>query len=142
MDVQQQTDLKEYADRLEFICRAQKDEIAKLRSEIERLRAEGGAHAALKDVYLDRDLPEALRVKAATAALPHETPKLMSVPPPLELAAEETIPLAQLVEQRRARQNSLCPQSASDLPPVEVLPIADDRHRNGNGGNGNDHGGD
>jgi hypothetical protein len=126
----------------EGIIRMLTVKLEELAVENERLRSEGGAHAALKDVYLDRDLPEALRVKAATAALPHETPKLMSVPPPLELAAEETIPIAQLVEQRRARQNSLCPQSASDLPPVEVLPIADDRHRNGNGGNGNDHGGD
>jgi hypothetical protein len=33
-----------------------------------------------------------------------------------------------------ARQNALCPQSASDLSPIDVLPaIADGRSRNGSG---------
>src|SRR5262245_29872311 len=134
MDAQQQTDLKEYADRLEYLCRAQKSEIARLRNEIERLRTEGGAHAALKDVYLNPNSSEGNRIKAAAASLPFERPKLMSERAPLDLSAEPVVPLAELVEQRRARQNALCPQSASDLPPIEVLPIADGRSHNGNGG--------
>jgi hypothetical protein len=39
------------------------------------------------------------------------------------------------VEQRRARQNELCPQSA-DLPSIEVLPLADGRSRNASGNGG------
>jgi hypothetical protein len=44
-----------------------------------------------------------LRTKAAAAALAHETPRLTPVPPALELTAEPVVPLAELVEQQRAR---------------------------------------
>jgi hypothetical protein len=55
-----------------------------------------------------------LRAKAAIGALPHEVPRLTPVTQ-IELSAgPEPIPLAELVEQRRARQNAL-------EPPYEVL---------------------
>jgi hypothetical protein len=124
----------------EYIIKLQMAKLEELAQENERLRTEGGAHAALKDVYLNPNSSEGNKIKAAAASLPFERPKLMSERAPLELAAEEEIiPLAQLVEQRRARQNALCPQSASDLPPIDVLPaIADGRSRDGNG-NDSDH---
>jgi len=46
-------------------------------------------------------------VRAAQAALNVETPRLESVPPPLDLVAEPVIPLADLVAKRRARQDAL-----------------------------------
>jgi hypothetical protein len=54
-------------------------EIDRLRAENERLRADADAHGVLKSIYLDPDLPETTRIKAASAALPHEKPKLLSV---------------------------------------------------------------
>ena len=103
MDVAEQSDLKAYADRLEFICRAQKAEIAKLREENERLRAAGGAHSFLKSVYWDEAAPQGNRIKAATAALPHETPKLMPERAPLDLQAEPELSLTELHERQLER---------------------------------------
>jgi hypothetical protein len=63
--------------RYETVLDLQIREIDRLRAENERLRTVAGAHGVLKDVYLNRDLPESLRAKAAAAALPHEVPRLM-----------------------------------------------------------------
>ena len=102
--------LKRHEDAL-IACMA---EIEKLRAENARLRSEkSDALSVCKEVYSDPTAPPALRIKAAGLALPHETPRLQSVPPPLELTAEPVVPLAELVEARRARQNELCPESAS-----------------------------
>ena len=68
--------------RYETVIGLQMEEIDRLRAENERLRSEGGAHAALKDVYLNPDAPQGNRIKAATAALPHETPRLTPQPRP------------------------------------------------------------
>jgi hypothetical protein len=128
------TSIKAQLDEAEHVIRAQIARIAELEAEVARLRSEAGAIDVLRSIYLDEAPPSGNRIKAATAALPHEVPKIQSVPQALELTAEPVVPLAQLVEQRRARQNALCPASA-DLPPIEVLPLADGR-RNGNGGDG------
>jgi hypothetical protein len=118
--------------RYEYVIDAQMTEIDRLRAENERLRAEGGAHAALKDVYLNPESSEGNKIKAAAASLPFERPKLMSVEPPLELRAVE--PLKDLLERRRARADRLKGLGDTE-PPIEVLSIADGRYRNGNGGN-------
>ena len=57
----------------------------------------------LKEIYLDPNAPQGNRIKAAQAALPHETPRLNPVPPPLELTAEPIEPLADVVRRQRAR---------------------------------------
>jgi hypothetical protein len=59
----------------------------------------------LKEIYSDPDASQAHRIKAAGLALPHEVPKLM--PERAPLSAEPVIPLADLINQRRARQNAL-----------------------------------
>jgi hypothetical protein len=70
---------KELLGRAEFTINYQKAEIDKLRAENERLRAEANAHDVLKEIYRNADLPETTRIKAASAALPVEKPKLSSV---------------------------------------------------------------
>src|SRR6516162_7601893 len=89
--------------RFETVISLQMQEIDRLRAENERLRTVAGAHGVLKEIYLDPDAPQGNRIKAAQAALPHETPRLTPVPPPLDLVAEEIEPLADLIARQRAR---------------------------------------
>jgi hypothetical protein len=94
-----------------------------------------GAHDVLREIYADANQPISHRIKAACIAIGHEVPKLMSVPPPLDLTAEETIPLADLVTQRRARQNAIELEErnieVTDSGVVRILPKP-----GSNGGNG------
>jgi hypothetical protein len=90
-----------------------------------RLRSEkSDALSVCQLIYSDPDAPLALRIKAAGLALPHEVPKLQSVPPAIDSTCEEVVPLAQLVEQRRARQNALQGRDIEVSPSgaVRVLP--------------------
>jgi hypothetical protein len=92
--------LKRHEDAL-VACMA---EITKLREENARLRSsENNAHAVLREVYNDPTASPAVRVKAAGLALPHEVPRLMPEPRPLDLVYEEVEPLAVVVERQRAR---------------------------------------
>jgi hypothetical protein len=92
--------LKRHEDVL-VACMA---EITKLREENARLRAEkSDALSVCKEVYSDPKADPALRLRAAGLALPHEVPRLESVPPPLELVAEVIEPLASVVERQRTR---------------------------------------
>jgi len=58
----------------------------------------------LREVYNDPTASPAVRVKAAGLALPHEVPRLESVPPPLDLVAEPIEPLAR---RQRARADRM-----------------------------------
>ena len=96
--------LKRHEDAL-VACMA---EITKLREENARLRSsENNAHAVLREVYNDPTASPAVRVKAAGLALPHEVPRLESVPPPLDLVAEPVEPLAEVVRRQRARADRM-----------------------------------
>src|SRR5215472_18577072 len=90
----------EYEDvlrRLTAKCEELAAENARLRSE------KSDALSVLREVYNDPTASPAHRIKAAGLALPHEVPRLESVPPPLDLIAEPPpIPLAELVRARRA----------------------------------------
>jgi hypothetical protein len=83
MDAQPQTDLKAYAERLEVLCRAQADEITRLRAELARATEGAGAHQVLQSIYRNPDSHEVNRIKAATAAISFEQPKIGSVLPSL-----------------------------------------------------------
>jgi hypothetical protein len=84
-----------------------------LAAENARLRSsENSAHNVLKEIYNDPAAPPSVRVKAAGLALPHEVPRLTPVPPAIDAAAEEAIPLADLIRRRRARVAAL-----EGLPP-------------------------
>jgi hypothetical protein len=72
--------------------------------ENDRLRAElARAYATLSDIHRNRDLPAAVRAKAAIGCIQHELPRLTPEPRPLELTAAPPEPLAVVVERQRAR---------------------------------------
>ena len=77
----QPPDLKAYADRLEVLCRAQADEIAKLRAQLAALTEGADAHSTLQSLYRRSDLPESLRAKCAIGALPVEKGKMPTAYP-------------------------------------------------------------
>ena len=84
----------------------------------------------LKNIYLDRELPESLRAKAATAALPHET-LLMPERAPLELQAEpEKVSLFDLAERRRLKSLELDGRDIKVEPNGYVILLP---QRNGDG---------
>jgi hypothetical protein len=92
--------LKRHEDAL-VACMA---EITRLRAENARLRSsEADVHSTLRMIYGDDSQPANVRVRAATAALAHETPSLKPVEAPLELVAEVVEPLSVIVERQRAR---------------------------------------
>ena len=129
----EQSDLKQYADRLEFACRSQMKRIAELEAENERLRSVAGAHGVLKAIYGNPDEPTGHRIKAATAALPHEVPKLMPERAPLELQAEpEKVSLFDLAERRRLKSLELEGRDIKVEPNGQVILLPR------NGGNGQD----
>jgi len=72
----------------------------------------------LREVYNDPTASPAVRVKAAGLALPHETPRLESVPPPLDLVAEPIEPLADVIRRQRARVDRMLAEDPQyrDLP--------------------------
>jgi hypothetical protein len=91
--------------RYEYVLDAQADEIDKLRAEVERLRATSGAHGVLRSIYLNGELPESLRAKAAIGAIQHETPRLQPERAPLELKPiEPESSLAERCELKMKRQ--------------------------------------
>jgi hypothetical protein len=126
--------IKGQITRAKHIIRQQMVRISELEALVEQLRTAANAHDVLRSIYSDANQPTGHRLKAAGLALGFESAPLKPTEAPLELTAEPTIPLADLVTARRKRQDLLCPQSASDLPPIDVLPIAHGRSRNGNGG--------
>jgi hypothetical protein len=98
------TEKAEYEDvlrRLTLKCEELVAENTRLRSE------KSDALSVCQEVYSDPAAPAALRLKAAGLALPHETPRLESVPPALELTAEPYEDLATAVEKQRARMNKI-----------------------------------
>ena len=96
--------LKRHEDAL-VACMA---EITRLREENTRLRSEkSDALSVLREVYNDPTASLSHRIKAAGLALPHEVPRLESVPPPLELVAEPVEPLAEVVRRQRARADKM-----------------------------------
>jgi hypothetical protein len=113
----------------EYLIKLQMAKIQELAEENEKLRSGLGAHGVLKLMYSDETVSQTNRIKAAGLALAHETPKLQPVPPSLELTAEPVVPLATLVEQRRARQDRMereakeaMEREAKEAKAIEVKP--------------------
>jgi FtsZ-binding cell division protein ZapB len=119
--------LKRHEDALS-LCMA---EIEKLRAENACLRANASAHQTLQSIYRNEAEPSTTRVRAAQAALSHESAPLKPVEAPLDLVAEPIIPLSELVEKQRARARAL-----QALPMAERAALIPGLGGNGNG-NGN-----
>jgi hypothetical protein len=96
------------------------------------LTTAAGAHDVLKSIYRDPDAPQGNRIKAASAALPHDTPKLMPEKANLDLVAE---PVETLFEQADRRMRKQLPLQGQQIKVIdgEVIVL-----RPGNGGNGQD----
>ena len=94
-------------------------ELTNLRAEVERLRSASGAHGVLRSIYLNGELPESLRAKAASAAIQHEVPKLLPERQ-LELKAQgPERPFEEILAERLARQDEL------EGLPLEPMPDPD-----------------
>jgi hypothetical protein len=82
-------------------------EVDRLRNVVAKLTGTDDAHSTLRRLYLDETQSSSVRVRAATAAIGHESAPLKSVSQ-LELKAEEpVIPLAEVVRLQRARAKAL-----------------------------------
>ena len=125
--------IKQKLDEAAYIIRLQTARIEELTAENERLRSAAGAHGVLKAIYGNPDQPTGHRIKAATAALPHEVPKLMPERAPLELQAEpEKVSLFDLAERRRLKSLELDGRDIRVEPNGQVILLPR------NGGNGSD----
>jgi hypothetical protein len=91
------------------------------------------ALSVLREVYNDPAASPAHRIKAAGLALPHEVPRLESVPPPLDLVAEPIEPIADVVARQRARADRMMLE-----PPVSDLPKVVPFRPSGNGNESDD----
>jgi hypothetical protein len=133
------TDLRSKLAECEDIIRLLTEKLQETVGENDRLRAvvakltgTDDAHSTLRRLYLDETQPSSTRVRAASAALNFEKPRLESVPPALDATCEEIIePLPDLVARQRARAEKMLLES-----PYREL--SDSRQRNGNGSDGQD----
>jgi hypothetical protein len=120
------TEKAEYDD----VVRQLMQKCEQLAAENTRLRSERGAALSVcQEMYSDPNVSPSLRLKAAGLALPHETPRLEPVPPPLDLVAEPSYePLNVVLERQRARANRLLA-----LPLAERERLITGVGRDGNG---------
>ena len=110
-------------------------EIQRLRAENTALKANATAHQTLKNIYGDDSQPVSARVRAAQAAMAHESAPLKPVEAPLDLVAEEVSePLAVVVERQRRRADAIL---ALPLAEREQLIRGVGRDGNGNGSDAN-----
>jgi len=118
--------IKQKLDEAAYIIRLQTAKIEELTAENERLKSNLTAHQTLKLIYSDPDAP-------ASASLPHEVPKLMSVPPPLDLVAEPAESLFEQADRRMKQQEALRGRDIEVQPNGQVVFLP-----KRNGGNGSD----
>src|SRR6516162_5080854 len=100
-------DKDELIRQLTIRLRETVEENDKLRALVERLTEGASAHDTLSELHRNRDLPAAIRAKAAIGCLGVESAPLKSVEPPLELTAEVIEPLSVVVERQRMRARAI-----------------------------------
>jgi len=111
------------------------DENDRLRAELARMTEGASAYATLSDIQRNREVPAAIRTKAAIACLSREMAPLAPEKAPLDLVAEPPpIPLAELVTLRRARADAMLAERCEIrvLANGRVVELDDD----GNGSDG------
>jgi len=124
--------IKARLDEAKWIMKRQMDRIAALEAENERLKANASAHQTLASIYADPNQPTGHRIRAATAALACETPRLESVPPAIDATCEEIEPLADVIARQRARADAM----QREMRDIQVLPSGVVRVLPKPGGNG------
>jgi len=110
-----------------------------LRAELARLTEGASAYETLSDIHRNRDLPAAVRTKAAIECISREMAPLAPEKAPLDLTAEPYAPLAELVSARRARAD----QMEREARQIRVLPngqvlLLDESEPSGKGNGGDD----
>ena len=112
------------------------DEVDRLKALVARMTEGALGRDTLSEIHRNRDLPAAVRVKAAIGCLPYESPPLQSVPPAVDATCEEIsrIPLAELVAKRRAHVDRMTAEARD----IEVLPNGTVRVLPKPGSNGSD----
>jgi len=110
------------------------DENDQLRAELVRMTEGASAYTTLSDIHRNRDLPAAVRTKAAIGCLSREIPPLAPERAPIELTAEPVRPLSEIVQEQRARADAWL---ALPLAEREAL-ITGVVRSDGNSGNGQD----
>jgi hypothetical protein len=116
----------EVVETLEAKLKRHEDALVACMAEIERLRAENAslkannasAHQTLRAIYADSTQPASVRVKAAQAAIGHESAPLKATEAPLDLVAEPYEPLAVVVDRQRRRADAM----QREMRDIEVLP--------------------
>ena len=119
-------DRDELIRQLTIRLRETVDENDRLRAELARMTEGASAYATLSDIQRNRDLPAAVRTKAAIACLSREMAPLAPEKAPLDLVAEPPpIPLAELVTLQRARADRMEREMRQIrvLPSVSSLPL-------------------
>ena len=110
------------------------EENDKLRALVTNLTEGANAHTVLQSLYRDPNQPTGHRIKAAQAALGHESAPLKPTEPPLDLVAEPYEPLADLIARQRAR----CDRMLAERRQIKVLPSGQVIELGGNGSGGED----
>jgi hypothetical protein len=130
------TDIQNRLIEYEGIIRMLTAKVEELVAANTLLRSEkSDALSFLTEVFNDPNALPAHRLKAAGLVLPHQVPRLESVPPPMDLVAEEVVPLAELVEKQRARADRMM----REAPEFRALAkYQASLHRIGGNGNGDD----
>jgi hypothetical protein len=136
------TDVQSKLAEYESIVRMLTAKVEELVAENDRLRAEGGAHTALRSVYNDPQASETNKVKAAAAAIGYEQPKILSVPPAINLDRRERWRIYEQWSLRREIvmktkdvpppgwdahlqvDNYVEPPESEGMPPVDVIDTA------------------
>src|SRR5215469_7209387 len=82
------------------------DENDRLKAELSRATEGASSYATLSEIHRNRDLPAAVRTKAAIGCLSREIPPLAPGRAPIELTAEPVRPLSEIVQEQRARADA------------------------------------
>ena len=128
------TDLRSKLAECESIIQQLVARLQETVDENDRLRAmtEGASsYATLSEIHRNRELPAAVRTKAAIGCLSREIPPLAPERAPIELTAEPVRPLSEIVQEQRARADAWL---ALPLEERERM-IAGVVRGDGNGGN-------
>jgi len=101
------TDIQSKLAEYEGIIRMLTAKVEELVADNERLTSALTAHQTLRAIYSDSNQPANVRVRAAQAAIGHESAPLKATEAPLDLVAEPIESLADVITRQRARADKM-----------------------------------